>query len=811
MKKTIVLFLLVCVNSGLLLAQKKISGRVIDKTTGEGLAAAHVIIKGTYTGTIANEDGEYSLVVKEFPATIVSRFIGFETKEITIDEHFSGSLDFVLKEALIQMGELTITGEDPAISIMKEVIRRKKIWRASLKTYKVDAYSRQQLLNDTTIVSIAESISEAFWDVEKGPREVLKSKRQTANIDGIDSFTGVSYLPNFYDDQFDVAGFDMVGITNDRALKYYHFKLVDYKSIDDKVVYQIEVTAKRPFQPLFEGTIFVLDEEFALLSVKLKPNQVVVFPPPIQDFNLEYEQQFSNFGGDYWLPVDVRIEGLVEVGVIGLRFPPIGFKQVSKLNNYQVNVDLPDSLYIDRSWMSIDSTTIGLSDSLFSTNTEAIPLSFKEVEAYSELDSTATLEKAFKPKGFLTRFLDLDDDDSGGSISVSVGNEESTRTRSRTTNSQSSPSILYKLTKNFSPVARFNKVDAVHLGLQHNKYFADRRVKSTLKLAYSSGYEDWSHGAKISWWPLKNTRRFATSFGYDFDTSPSYQSDIYGLFLPSVMPLFGFDDYYNYFRKERGFLDFSYIPPKSRITYRLNYSYENQSSINYKTNYNIIGRSHVQPFNPPIEDGRLSALEFKINRGDTKNNFGAVGQNGISLSVEQSAKVIGSDWDFTRFKLNINKRYTTFYRKRFLPNTFDIRINAGTYLGDLPPQEFGVLDASFGYFTPFGAFKTKRYAPYQGASYAGVYAEHNFRSVPLEMLGWRSAPKTGLSIIAFGGVGKTWSPTHTTNLFRINGTDKVHIEVGGSLSNIFSLFRIDLAFRLDDPGFYPGVSVARFF
>jgi hypothetical protein len=83
--------------------------------------------------------------------------------------------------------------------------------------------------------------------------------------------------------------------------------------------------------------------------------------------------------------------------------------------------------------------------------------------------------------------------------------------------------------------------------------------------------------------------------------------------------------------------------------------------------------------------------------------------------------------------------------------------------------------------------------------------------VPLEILGWRNAPKTGLSIIAFGGVGKTWNSSNFINQFGANGTDDLHLEVGGSLSNIFNLFRIDLAFRIDDPGFYPGVSVARFF
>ncbi len=794
-----------------MLAQKQISGKVTDGKTGEGLAAAHVIIKGTYTGTIANEDGEFSLIVKQFPTTIVARFIGFETQEITIDEQFSGSLDFVLKEAVVQMNELTVTGEDPAISIMKEVIRRKKIWRANLKSYKVDAYSRQQLLNDTTIVSISETISEAFWDSEKGPREVLKSKRQTANIEGADNFAGVSYLPNFYNDHLDVAGFDVVGITNERALKYYNFKLVDYKSIDDKVVYEIEVSPRKTFQPLFEGTIFVLDEDFALLSVKLKPNQVVVFPPPVQDFNLAYEQQFSNFGGEYWLPVDVRIEGLVEVGVVGLRFPPIGFKQVSKLNNYQVNVDLPDSLYKIGNWISVDSTTIDQADSLFKNTADAVPLSDKEETAYTELDSTATLEKAFKPKGFLTRFLDMDeDDDDGGSITISSEGGSSKKGNS-SRGSAKPASALQKFVNKLKPIGRYNKVETVHLGLKHTRTYAKNRVKSDVKLGYSFGNEDLSHGVQVSWWPLKNTRRFATSFGYNFDTSPSYQSDIYGIVIPSVMPILGYDDYYNYYRKEGGFLSFGYIPKKSRTTYWLKYSYENHRSIDFKTSYDILGRDNVQPLNPSIEDGRMSAVELSLSRGDKKNTYGTIEQNGLKISVKQSAKLIGSDWNYTRFKIDTYKRFTTFYKKRFLPNVLDVRINAGTYLGDLPVQENGVLDASFGYFTPFGAFKTKRYIPYQGASYAGVYAEHNFRSVPLEMLGWRSAPKTGLSVIAFGGVGKTWNPNSKVNMYNVQGTDDLHIEVGGSISNIFSLFRVDFAFRLDDPGFYPGVSVARFF
>lgn len=811
MKKTLFLFLSFTLFTISAYAQVKITGIVADAKTGERLPAAHVIIEGTYTGTIANEDGEFSLLVKSFPATIVVRYIGFETQKKPIQRTQSDPLDFLLKESVAQMEQLVVTTEDPAIAIMKEVIARKKIWRAKLNTYTAEAYSRQQLLNDTTIVSVSESVSEVFWDRKRGPREVLKSRRQTANIEGADNFAGVSYLPNFYNDELDIAGFDVVGITAERALKYYTFKLVEYTSIDNKIVFEISVEPKRKLQPLFEGTIFVLDEEFALLSVKLKPNNVIVFPPPVQDFNLYYEQQFSNFGGDFWLPVDVRIDGLIEVGVVGLRFPPIGFHQVSKMNNYKVNVALPDSLYKGNSLFSVDSTTINKADSIFTQTVEPVPLSSKEELAYKTLDSTATLEKAFRPKGFLTRFLDLDDEDEDGNSGYSVssdGGGSSNGNRSSTTNK---PGPVGKFVSNLSPLGRFNRVDVLNVGVKHERRYLDRRLESDIKLGYSFGYEDVSYGLGLSWWPLKESRRFVVSAKYDADTETSYDSDLYGMTITSVMPLLGFDDYFNYYRNERFQLGTGYRPLRHRYTYRLYYNLEEHNSINYKTSYDILGRDNFQRINPPIEDGTLSSVRFQISTGDLNNNFGAIELNGASLSVEQSSKAIGSDWDFTRFKLNIFKRFNTLYKKRFFPNTLDVRINAGTYLGDLPVQKNGALDASFGYMTPFGAFRSKRYIPYQGASYFAVNAEHNFRSVPLEILGWRNAPQTGLSIIAFGGVGKTWNSSSAINQFGVVGTDDLHLEVGGSVSNIFSLFRFDLAFRIDDPGFYPGVSIARFF
>lgn len=820
-KKIIGLFFLLFISQSAV-AQTLITGKIVDDVTNEPLSSAHVIIKGTYKGTIANADGQYSLKVESLPATIVVRFLGYESQEKVVDvTSYEGYLDFRLKEARLELSEVTVTGEDPAISIMKEVIKRKQEWRKNLNTYEVDAYTRQQILKDTTIISITESISEAYWDRKKGSREILKSKRQTANIEGSNNFAGVSYLPNFYDDNLDIVEFDVVGITHPDALKYYTFKLVDFTKIDDNVVYEIEVSSKRKLQPLFEGTIYVLDIEYALISVRLKPNSVIVFPPPITDFNMYYEQQFSNFGGDYWLPVDFRMEGMIEVGVPGLRFPPIGFSQISKLNDYKVNIDLPDSLFEKYDWMSVDSTTIDKTDSMFVNRVDVVPLTMKEKYAYKTVKCNTSFEDEFKPKGFLVRFMDLDDemeDDGNGNCSEEDIMQDSTLAKSSTNQTIKKKGPIRKFMNYISVEGRYNRVDAVFAGLKHEQRFADRRVRTVTKLGYSFGYEELNHGFDVAWWPLAKTRRFAVQAGYKFQTETRNQSDLYGMVLTSSMPLFGNDDYFDYYRREGAYFGAAFRPKKGfGFNYNLTYRIEEHSSIDYKTSYDLAGLQNVQRLNPLINEGTLSALELKLEKGEGKDALGVIGADNIMLSIEQSAKAIGSDWDFTRFKVDIYRRYNTFYKRRFIPNALDLRLNAGTYLGDLPVQRNGVLDAAFGYFAPFGGFKSQRYIPYEGASYFALNAEHNFRSVPLEALGWRGAAKSGLSIIAFGGVGRTWISSNQQAFFNANigylpaTTNNWHSEAGISLSNIFSLFRVDLAYRIDEPGLYPTISLARLF
>ena len=328
------------------LAQKTIRGTVTDAETGETLPSTNILIEDTYRGTITNANGAFTLTIPDslLPANVIVRYIGYQTQNREITANSSTRQDFALEPSVTELDEIVVTDEDPAVRIMREVIRRKQ-----------------------------ESVSEVFWDKEDGHREVLKSKRQTANIQEDQNFAGVSYLPNFYDDNIEIAEFEMVGVTHPNALKFYNFKLLGQTSLDDQTVYEIQVTPDRKLQPLFEGTIFILDEVYALLEVDLTPNDVVNFPPPVKSFNLDYEQQFNNYGQDYWLPVDVRIGGDIKISMVGLDFPLIKFSQISRVTNYQVNVPLPDSLYQKDDVFTIDSMAVA-SDSLITRQVDTVQL-----------------------------------------------------------------------------------------------------------------------------------------------------------------------------------------------------------------------------------------------------------------------------------------------------------------------------------------------------------------------------------------------------------------------------------------------------
>ena len=142
-------------------------------------SAASIQVDGTYRGTITNVDGFYELKVDALPVTLVVRFLGYETIYRVVEDDAALEQHFALVPVTYVYAEITVSGEDPANAIMREVIARKKQWRASLETYETQGYSRFSIESDTSVVWVMESASTAYWDRERGMKERITGNRST--------------------------------------------------------------------------------------------------------------------------------------------------------------------------------------------------------------------------------------------------------------------------------------------------------------------------------------------------------------------------------------------------------------------------------------------------------------------------------------------------------------------------------------------------------------------------------------------------------------------------------------------------------
>lgn len=87
--------------------QFRVTGKVVDKN-GDPLPGATVLEKGTTNGTQTNLNGEFSLALDDLDAILVCSYIGFETREISVNGQ--QTIDITLNEAITGLDEVVVIG-----------------------------------------------------------------------------------------------------------------------------------------------------------------------------------------------------------------------------------------------------------------------------------------------------------------------------------------------------------------------------------------------------------------------------------------------------------------------------------------------------------------------------------------------------------------------------------------------------------------------------------------------------------------------------------------------------------------------------
>jgi hypothetical protein len=744
-----------------------LKGNVIDAKTKKTLPNVIVRIQNTQKGTLTDDSGNFQLYLTQGHYDIQFSIVGYEREIIHLSLEKNETISVELAESFVQLTEVLITAEDPGVGIIRRAIANKRKWMDRLQSYQCKAYTKQIMLKDDSIASITESLSNKFWKKFVGFRERIYQKQQTQNIKVDQNFAMVGTILNFNEDVIELAGYKFTGPTAPDALSDYDFKLLRTYESKGYNIYEIKVIPNSKYKPLFEGTICISDSVYAITTVELNPSDVFKIPL-IDSFIVNYSQRFDLFDSTYWMPIDIEISGKMQVNFPGLKFPAIGIKQRSILNDYMINIPIDDSIFNARPFVQ-DTTNI-VADSSFWERERTLPLSYEEEIIYETIDSTQTLDKQFQPSGPL---MALEGDGF----------------------------MPFSFMENIS--FSFNRVEGYFLGLNYDdKIYENLSSSSFAGYSFSDKKFKYSIGMIYKFRKLYNSVLKFNVFDKVTDRLGIYS---YGKSEITLYSIFAKEDYGDYY-SNKGFDIFYSISPHKNVTLNILYTNEKETSVANNAGHGFFSS---KPFreNHNIIDGQMNTIDIKLDLFDIfrldEREFIRVEIGDriptISLGLETSGKFLASDFTFTRYTFEGNYMFPTFLRSLLLKPYISLNVKAGYSIGDLPPQKIINLTSAYYYYAPFGSFRTLRARELLGNHFFEFHIEHNFRTIPFKMLNLTWIEKHNLELLLFASVGKTWIKEETKEIMELldyTVYDHFYSEIGIGISKIYYVLRTDLAWRI---------------
>jgi Family of unknown function (DUF5686)/CarboxypepD_reg-like domain len=272
---------------------------IITSSNNSPLPYASIVIKGTAIGTTANSKGEFSINVATGKHTLVCRHIGYKTAEKAIDVGTEMQvINFVLIDQSYTFQDVVVKsgGEDPAYQIIKKTIAKREEHLNEIKKFECDVYLKGQFQlrnypkkfmgnavdfedGDTSkkkIIFLSETIAKYSKDGNNKKIEV-SSTRVSGSSDGY-GFSNPQIV-SFYDNiikmpkSFNPRGF--ISPIANNALQFYTYKFMGTFYENGKEISKIKITPKRSYEPLFNGFINILEDDYRLhsLEVTLLKNQ----------------------------------------------------------------------------------------------------------------------------------------------------------------------------------------------------------------------------------------------------------------------------------------------------------------------------------------------------------------------------------------------------------------------------------------------------------------------------------------------------------------------------------------------------------
>lgn len=269
----------------------------VTSQNGAVLPFASVSVKGTNKGVLANSAGKYTLLLGDGEYTLVCRHVGYKSEEKKVNVgREAGVVDFRLADQELQMAEVVIKrGEDPALEIMRRTIAKREFYNRQTDSLTVDVYIKGLLRSrevpdkifgqkiekgdfkkdglDSTgrgILFLSESLTKVSYKrPDKIKYEVVSSRESGGGL-GLSFPFFINFYTNnvqLFSNNVNPRGF--VSPVADGAFRYYTFRFEGSFFEGGKMIDRIRVTPRRKQEPLFDGYLQIVDEEWRIHSLNL--------------------------------------------------------------------------------------------------------------------------------------------------------------------------------------------------------------------------------------------------------------------------------------------------------------------------------------------------------------------------------------------------------------------------------------------------------------------------------------------------------------------------------------------------------------
>jgi hypothetical protein len=282
-----------------------IQGKITNQN-GEALPFAGVSVKGTSLGTLANSDGIYELSLGSGEFIVHFQHLGFKTEQRTVQTTDAPTeLNVILKEQSLSLREVQVgkESEDPAYSIMRKAIAKADYHQLQILSYSASVYARSTALPTKIPVlmhkrfkkqGISEGIAfvnESVSSVDyKRPNSYTQKIISTQNnLDNSVPTPNEFIFASFYNPE--VGG--TVTPLSPKALSLYKFEYEGHFEDRGEIINKIKVTPKSFKQGVFKGSIYIIEDRWAIHSFNLQ----TVW----QGFHIQVKQLFAP-SQNVWIP-----------------------------------------------------------------------------------------------------------------------------------------------------------------------------------------------------------------------------------------------------------------------------------------------------------------------------------------------------------------------------------------------------------------------------------------------------------------------------------------------------------------------------